>query len=298
MAPAMNTNMWEHPAVAANVATLAARGVRFVDPGYGYLACGWVGKGRLAEPLTHCRGGRTRRWRPAHVTGRAAGARDRGADARGPRSRAVSRQPIERPHGLCDRARGGQARRRRVAGRGADVARPARRRRVRARAERARHARGRAGREPGGPTWSSWPRPSRTSRRGRARPARRSRRVTASRSSSSGPPTSWRTSGARRGSGRPAGARGIRRPDRRSGAARAPEARREARRRDRGQRRDGARRGLRRGDQSGHARDRRRRRALAAHAEGDVAAAILDRVEQLLLAGPTAGLTPSPASAR
>jgi phosphopantothenoylcysteine decarboxylase/phosphopantothenate--cysteine ligase len=50
IAPAMNTNMWNHPAVAANVATLAARGVRFVEPGEGYLACGWVGKGRLAEP--------------------------------------------------------------------------------------------------------------------------------------------------------------------------------------------------------------------------------------------------------
>jgi phosphopantothenoylcysteine decarboxylase/phosphopantothenate--cysteine ligase len=50
IAPAMNTNMWNHPAVAANVATLAARGVRFVEPGEGYLACGWIGKGRLAEP--------------------------------------------------------------------------------------------------------------------------------------------------------------------------------------------------------------------------------------------------------
>jgi phosphopantothenoylcysteine decarboxylase / phosphopantothenate---cysteine ligase len=50
MAPAMNTNMLEHPAVLANLATLGARGVRFVDPGAGYLACGWVGKGRLAEP--------------------------------------------------------------------------------------------------------------------------------------------------------------------------------------------------------------------------------------------------------
>jgi len=50
MAPAMNTNMWDHPATAANVAALSARGVRFVDPGDGYLACGWVGKGRLAEP--------------------------------------------------------------------------------------------------------------------------------------------------------------------------------------------------------------------------------------------------------
>lgn len=50
MAPAMNTNMWEHPAVRANVARLETRGVRFVDPGSGYLACGWVGTGRLAEP--------------------------------------------------------------------------------------------------------------------------------------------------------------------------------------------------------------------------------------------------------
>jgi phosphopantothenoylcysteine decarboxylase/phosphopantothenate--cysteine ligase len=50
LAPAMNTNMLEHPAVRANLETLAGRGVRFVDPGAGYLACGWVGKGRLAEP--------------------------------------------------------------------------------------------------------------------------------------------------------------------------------------------------------------------------------------------------------
>jgi len=50
LAPAMNTNMWNHPATAANVRTLASRGVRFVEPGEGYLACGWVGKGRLAEP--------------------------------------------------------------------------------------------------------------------------------------------------------------------------------------------------------------------------------------------------------
>src|SRR5215210_1374115 len=50
MAPAMNTNMLEHEAVQRNLATLSARGVRFVDPGQGYLACGWIGKGRLAEP--------------------------------------------------------------------------------------------------------------------------------------------------------------------------------------------------------------------------------------------------------
>ncbi len=50
LAPAMNTNMLAHPAVQANLRTLAEQGVRFVDPGEGYLACGWVGKGRLAEP--------------------------------------------------------------------------------------------------------------------------------------------------------------------------------------------------------------------------------------------------------
>lgn len=50
LAPAMNTLMLEHEAVRRNVSTLAARGARFVDPGEGYLACGWIGKGRLAEP--------------------------------------------------------------------------------------------------------------------------------------------------------------------------------------------------------------------------------------------------------
>ncbi len=50
LAPAMNSNMFAHPAVVKNLETLAARGVMFVDPGEGYLACGWIGKGRLAEP--------------------------------------------------------------------------------------------------------------------------------------------------------------------------------------------------------------------------------------------------------
>jgi phosphopantothenoylcysteine decarboxylase/phosphopantothenate--cysteine ligase len=50
VAPAMNTQMFAHDAVRANLDTLAKRGVRFVEPGEGYLACGWIGKGRLAEP--------------------------------------------------------------------------------------------------------------------------------------------------------------------------------------------------------------------------------------------------------
>jgi phosphopantothenoylcysteine decarboxylase/phosphopantothenate--cysteine ligase len=50
LAPAMNSQMFAHEAVRRNLDTLAARGVRFVEPGEGYLACGWIGKGRLAEP--------------------------------------------------------------------------------------------------------------------------------------------------------------------------------------------------------------------------------------------------------
>jgi phosphopantothenoylcysteine decarboxylase/phosphopantothenate--cysteine ligase len=50
LAPAMNTNMLAHDAVQRNLQALSARGVRFVEPGEGYLACGWIGKGRLAEP--------------------------------------------------------------------------------------------------------------------------------------------------------------------------------------------------------------------------------------------------------
>jgi phosphopantothenoylcysteine decarboxylase/phosphopantothenate--cysteine ligase len=49
-APAMNVNMWEHPATRANVALLRARGVRLVGPEAGALACGWEGLGRMSEP--------------------------------------------------------------------------------------------------------------------------------------------------------------------------------------------------------------------------------------------------------
>jgi phosphopantothenoylcysteine decarboxylase / phosphopantothenate---cysteine ligase len=49
LAPAMNVNMWEHPATRANIETLRARGNVIVEPGAGYLACGMVGAGRLAE---------------------------------------------------------------------------------------------------------------------------------------------------------------------------------------------------------------------------------------------------------
>jgi phosphopantothenoylcysteine decarboxylase/phosphopantothenate--cysteine ligase len=50
VAPAMNTRMWENPAVQDNVRTLRARGFHLVGPAEGWLACRTVGPGRMAEP--------------------------------------------------------------------------------------------------------------------------------------------------------------------------------------------------------------------------------------------------------
>jgi phosphopantothenoylcysteine decarboxylase/phosphopantothenate--cysteine ligase len=52
VAPAMNVNMWDHPATQENLKTLRARGVHVVDPDEGYLACGMTGAGRLAATET------------------------------------------------------------------------------------------------------------------------------------------------------------------------------------------------------------------------------------------------------
>ena len=49
VAPAMNVNMWHHPATQANLEILRQRGVKIVEPDSGYLACGMIGSGRLAE---------------------------------------------------------------------------------------------------------------------------------------------------------------------------------------------------------------------------------------------------------
>lgn len=51
IAPAMNVHMYNHPSVQKNIQTLLEYGVRMIEPGSGYLACGYVGKGRLEEPL-------------------------------------------------------------------------------------------------------------------------------------------------------------------------------------------------------------------------------------------------------
>nr|WP_077300317.1 bifunctional phosphopantothenoylcysteine decarboxylase/phosphopantothenate--cysteine ligase CoaBC [Virgibacillus pantothenticus] len=52
IAPAMNVHMYAHPAVIKNMQTLVDWGYHFIEPGAGYLACGYVGKGRLEEPAT------------------------------------------------------------------------------------------------------------------------------------------------------------------------------------------------------------------------------------------------------
>ena len=50
VAPAMNVNMWTHPATQANLALLRSRGLSFVGPDEGELACGWEGQGRMSDP--------------------------------------------------------------------------------------------------------------------------------------------------------------------------------------------------------------------------------------------------------
>ncbi len=51
VAPAMNTAMWEKPATQRNVARVKEDGVHVVEPGEGWLSCGRVGAGRMAEPV-------------------------------------------------------------------------------------------------------------------------------------------------------------------------------------------------------------------------------------------------------
>ena len=54
VAPAMNDGMWDNPATQANIEILKSRGVRFIDPDSGELACGTAGKGRVAAPEEIC----------------------------------------------------------------------------------------------------------------------------------------------------------------------------------------------------------------------------------------------------
>ena len=142
VAPAMNSNMFAHPAVVENLAALPARGVRVVEPGSGYLACGWIGKGRLAEPQDVVAVRAAACCSPGDDADRPAGAGDGRTDLREHRSRAVHRQPGERPHGRGAGLRGAAARGRGDTGDRPDVDRHAAGGRSRARAQRRRDARG------------------------------------------------------------------------------------------------------------------------------------------------------------
>ena len=109
-APAMHTEMWEHPATQANVATLIARGAHIVPPASGRLTGADTGPGRLPDaggdlrrlPAPPARGlGRDVRRRPA---GGSARRRQRRRHAGAARPRALPRQPVLRQAGVCARA--------------------------------------------------------------------------------------------------------------------------------------------------------------------------------------------------
>jgi phosphopantothenoylcysteine decarboxylase/phosphopantothenate--cysteine ligase len=91
IAPAMNVNMLAHEAVQRNLQTLSARGVQFVEPGEGYLACGWIGKRETGGTCRDRRGCRRHRRAAGNVTERYPRGRHRGTDLRRHRSSAVCR---------------------------------------------------------------------------------------------------------------------------------------------------------------------------------------------------------------
>ena len=147
VAPAMNVNMWEHPATQANLATLRARGVQVIGPDAGALACGWEGAGRMSEP--------------AEIAGAVElllGTRSLAAE-KVVVTAGGTREPIDGVRALVNRssgkmgfalaARGGAAGRGGHAGGGPRVARDAAGRAARGRGDGARHARRRAGRAAG-----------------------------------------------------------------------------------------------------------------------------------------------------
>ena len=125
VAPAMNVNMFRHPAVLENLATLRSRGVGVIEPGSGYLACGWLGEGRLAEVPEIVEAALAALARRRDMAGETVLV-TAGPDGRGHRPGPLRVQPLDRADGL-------------PAGRGGPRPRGARHPRVRA--DRARAAR-------------------------------------------------------------------------------------------------------------------------------------------------------------
>ncbi len=103
VAPAMNVNMWNHPATRANIEVLRERRVNIVQPDEGYLACGMVGAGRLASQQEIVGGGESS---PAPATG-FRGRNNFGhrrPHLRRSRPGALFNQSLFRKNGLCHRA--------------------------------------------------------------------------------------------------------------------------------------------------------------------------------------------------
>ncbi len=191
VAPAMNREMWAHPATQRNFAQLVADGTTVLGPGNGDQACGEFGDGRMLEPdellaemiaFFQAQGAR----RPARSC-------HRRADVRADRSGARPEQPLERQDGLRDRPRRRRGRRRRHVDRRSGRTRHAAPRAPRRRDDGTGDARRDAGRGAATATSSSPPPQSPTgaspaSRRPRSRRSRvRARR----RSRWSRIPTSW-----------------------------------------------------------------------------------------------------------
>jgi hypothetical protein len=114
-APAMNVRMWTHAATRANVETLGKRGIHFVGPNDGAMACNEYGPGRMSEPeeIVAAIERLLAAEKPPveQALGRQARAGDLGPDARGDRSGALHLQPFLGQAGPCDRRRPGPARR-------------------------------------------------------------------------------------------------------------------------------------------------------------------------------------------
>jgi phosphopantothenoylcysteine decarboxylase/phosphopantothenate--cysteine ligase len=118
VAPAMNVEMWRHEATRENLARLRARGVHVVEPGAGYLACGMVGEGRLAEPSEIAE-------RALQIAGKATG-EPRACDLEGERvlvTAGPTREPIDPVRFITNRSSGrmGYAIAEEARARGADV---------------------------------------------------------------------------------------------------------------------------------------------------------------------------------
>ena len=115
LAPAMNREMWAHPATQRNLAQLRADGCTILGPAAGDQACGEIGDGRMLEATELCEE-LVAFFQPKRA-GRQACADHRRAHLRGHRPGARHHQPVQRQDGLCHRARGAGGRRDGDAGR-------------------------------------------------------------------------------------------------------------------------------------------------------------------------------------